>query len=152
MKTLKILLTIEVPDEVTSNMIDISAYQDGYIIYAHDINNEIIDINQSDQGNIEYCTDTAIPTEIFLLWGIGDLESKALGLEGYEDDDFVEQYIEEEDAFSKPKPIYDRSKFSKVLRQIEHDHDADFGITWQTLEGYLENYCRPDIAETTIAE
>ena len=132
MKTLKILLTIEVPDEVTPEMIDLSHYKDGYYIGAFDAASDPI-AHCSDNCWIEYCIDPMTPTVIFLVWGVGDFEDRALDLEGSGDDDHKED--------GDPKPRFDRSKFPEALHQMDHDHDANNGITWETIDYYLEEYC-----------
>jgi hypothetical protein len=138
MKTFKVLVSIDVPDDITPEMLHISGFQDGYFINANTAEGTIRDINNSDDGSIEYCTDTDNPTEIFLVWGIGDLETKALKNEVFEDDDYTGDVDDPDD---QPKPIYDRTKFPTALRQMGIGHDCNCGITWETIDYFLDEYC-----------
>lgn len=133
MKTLQLLIEIDVPDSVTPNQINISSYQDGYFISANDDDGETIDIDAPDDGNLRYCSDPNAPSQIFTVWGIDDLESRAISMEA--------ELNEDGEPVGKFKQLYDRSKFPETLRNIGHDHDANYGITWDTLDYYLNTYC-----------
>lgn len=37
--------------------------------------------------------------------------------------------------------IYDRSKFEYALERMIGKHDANIGITWDTIDHYLNEYC-----------
>jgi hypothetical protein len=37
--------------------------------------------------------------------------------------------------------IYDRSKFGDALRLLEKNHDCNYGITWNDIDHYLDEYC-----------
>lgn len=37
--------------------------------------------------------------------------------------------------------LYDRDKFHAAIRYMIEDHNADVGITWQTVREYLDRYC-----------
>lgn len=37
---------------------------------------------------------------------------------------------------------YDKSKFEAALYNMICDHDANLGITWDTIDYYLDTYCR----------
>jgi len=41
-------------------------------------------------------------------------------------------------------PLFDRSKFTEALECMCHDagEDPDYGITWDTVDQYLEHFCR----------
>ena len=47
------------------------------------------------------------------------------------------------DPADQPKRLYDRSKFSLALERMDHDHDCNNGITWDTIDYYLDEYCLP---------
>ena len=138
MKTINVVLTITVPDEVIPRQIKISSCDNGYIINAYNTDGEQINIGKGDNCTIDYCNDPITPSQIFICWGINDFEYRASILEGYTDD--IEESVIVE---NKPKsPIFDRSKFVEALGQMDHDHDANFGITWDTIDEYLDSYCR----------
>ena len=59
-----------------------------------------------------------------VYWHIDDFEMKATSLEEGE-----------------LKPIYDRTKFQDSLVNMIRQHDACLGITWDTIEVYLDEYC-----------
>ena len=39
---------------------------------------------------------------------------------------------------------FDKTKFSLALKLMIKDHDANTGITWDTVDYYLDTYCRKD--------
>lgn len=41
----------------------------------------------------------------------------------------------------KWKKIYDPLKFKYALEQMIRDHDCNNGITWDTIDYYLDQYC-----------
>lgn len=40
------------------------------------------------------------------------------------------------------KTIYDRSKFQYALELMIREHDCNYGIVWETIEDYLDEYCK----------
>ena len=38
--------------------------------------------------------------------------------------------------------LYDRSKFQESLEKMIHEHDANIGISWDTVDIYLNEYCK----------
>lgn len=40
--------------------------------------------------------------------------------------------------------LYDRDRFHAAIRYMIEDHNADIGITWQTVREYLNRYCLLD--------
>lgn len=74
------------------------------------------------------------PETISLVWSVGDFEGKAQELE--------EVYPDEGDEYTDEKPmLYDRSKFSEALSLMERRHDCNYGVTWETVEYYLNEHC-----------
>lgn len=67
-------------------------------------------------------------------WSIEDFEQRAKELENantdFETDEQV--YI----------PEYDRSKFEQALLDMIHKHDRNLGITWNTIDYYLDEWCK----------
>ena len=37
--------------------------------------------------------------------------------------------------------VYDESKFQNALYEMIRKHDANYGITWDTIDFYLDEYC-----------
>lgn len=62
-------------------------------------------------------------------WGIEDFESKAIE-------------IEEEEGIK-----YDRTIFKSALYTMIRDHDCNNGITWDTVEMYLNEYCKGKVGD-----
>lgn len=40
--------------------------------------------------------------------------------------------------------VYDRAEFEGALKIMIREHSADLGITWETVNTYLDEYCRKD--------
>lgn len=57
-------------------------------------------------------------------------------------EDFAEEAkrLEEEDM----EGIYDSEKFQDALEQMIDKHDAELGITWETIRCYLDDNCLKD--------
>ena len=49
--------------------------------------------------------------------------------------------VANEQEISKNTVIYDRSKFEEALRIMVHRHDATIGISWDTVEFWLDEVC-----------
>ena len=64
------------------------------------------------------------PNSRAVRWCVEDFEQKA-------------SEVEEVEGFV----IYDRSKFSEALDCMIENHDCNWGISWETLEHYLDDYC-----------
>ena len=43
--------------------------------------------------------------------------------------------------------VYDKTKFQDALETMIRKHDADIGICWETINVYLDEYCRKEIVE-----
>ena len=60
-------------------------------------------------------------------------------------DDFEARAIEKEEQDLKeytPRPVlYDRIRFEESLLAMISDHDCNIGITWDTIDYYLNEYC-----------
>ena len=66
----------------------------------------------------------AINPDIYTIsWCVEDMEHLA---KQYEDDD----------------TLYDREEFAYALEMAIDNHDANYGVSWDTLYHYLEEYCR----------
>jgi len=60
-----------------------------------------------------------------IIWAVEDFESRAEDMEG-------ENWRE----------IYDEDKFENALTSMIHDHDCNYGITWDSVDHYLNSYCK----------
>jgi len=60
-----------------------------------------------------------------ILWAVEDFESRAEDIEG-------ENWRE----------VYDENKFENALTAMIHDHDCNDGITWDSVDYYLNSYCK----------
>ena len=60
-----------------------------------------------------------------ISWSTEDFESRVKDMSG---DDW--------------KKIYDSSKFAQALDIMIGDHDANEGISWSTIDYYLDNFCK----------
>ena len=59
-----------------------------------------------------------------VLWHIDDFEQQA-------------QVAEEPTGLM----LFDRTKFQEVLESMIQHHDCNIGITWDTIDFYLDEYC-----------
>ncbi len=55
-------------------------------------------------------------------------------------DDFADRAEEMEGK--KWERVYDEKKFKNALKRMIHDHDCNDGITWETIDAYLESDCK----------
>lgn len=77
--------------------------------------------------------------EVVLLVNIIDMiQKKTEGMSyiGWSVEDFKYQASNQEDP-----SIYDETKFKDALDTMINKHDASIGITWKTIDIYLDNYC-----------
>jgi len=65
-----------------------------------------------------------------ISWGVDDFESRAIE---------KEEWKSENDEIPT---LYDRSKFQENLERMIHEHDCNVGISWDTIDVYLETYCK----------
>lgn len=70
---------------------------------------------------------------ISISWGVQDFEGQAVE---------KERELQEEKELAELPHLYDRTKFSEALHQMKHKHDANYGITWDTIDFYLNYMCR----------
>jgi hypothetical protein len=69
-------------------------------------------------------------------WSIEDFAEMACQKEGV-------YYNGEDPSTLKGKlKIYDPDKFQAALENMIAHHDAEIGITWDTIDAYLDNDCR----------
>lgn len=65
------------------------------------------------------------PGSNYIAWSVLDFEKRAIERGG-------EHYWEH---------LYDASKFQEALDIMIRKHDATVGITWDTIDYYLDNHC-----------
>lgn len=61
----------------------------------------------------------------YIIWSVEDFKEMALQLKGENWKDF-----------------YNEDNFPEALDLMIKNHDCDFGITWDTIKTYLNNYCK----------
>ena len=144
MKTLQLLLEITVPDQVTPEMIEVESFMQDFLIGATDENVHRIDLFEG-RAWLRECTEKDKPSVIFIIWGIDDFRSRAFEKEVDNDEEWAANHQDYDinllDPADQPKLLYDRSKFSLALERMEHHHDCNNGITWDTIDYYLDEYC-----------
>ena len=74
---------------------------------------------------IEQVENNYTPSWKSISWDVADFEGRALEKKGNE----WEKY-------------YDKSKFEDALERMISKHDAELGITWITIDFYLDEYCK----------
>lgn len=72
-----------------------------------------------------------------ITWDEEDFEQSAKDLEEW-------YYAREENKDKPVVEIYDRSKFTEALYKMIHEHNAEIGISWDTISIYLDEYCKID--------
>lgn len=68
--------------------------------------------------------------EGYIIWSVEDFESAAEAIEENKGD-----------GPDYPK-LFDRSKFKEALDRMINKHDCTIGITWDTIDWYLHQYCK----------
>jgi hypothetical protein len=87
-----------------------------------------------------------------IVWSVEDFEGRAREreIDNLEDDesdlfneDLAEQLHEDfEMEIPEENMLYDRSKFQDALESMIHHHDCTIGITWETIDYYLDEECK----------
>jgi len=98
----------------------------------------VIDKNDSDQQSMS--------------WSVSDFEERAIERELDEIED-VNPELHKRITYSEthiPIPpqyaLFDRSKFKTALATMIRKHDANNGITWDTIDYYLDEHCSKRVA------
>ena len=122
-------------DEIASSYLEVD---NGEETLTPEDNNGMATIElyeDNDRQNPIWTNQPKYPETISLVWGIGDFEGKAQELE--------EIYPDNGDQYTDENPmLYDRSKFGEALQLMERRHDCNYGVTWETVEYFLNEYCR----------
>ena len=88
---------------------------------------------RDDNGEVIWSNQPEYPDVIRIEWGVEDFEGRAIDKETMAD---------EREEYDEPILIYDRSKFAFALSIMEHKHDCNYGITWDTVDYFLDEYCK----------
>lgn len=70
-----------------------------------------------------------------IFWSVEDFEARAES----NFNDLKEYNPEELENINTWEELYDKSKFAEELEKMINSHDANFGITWETLDEYIGN-------------
>lgn len=117
-------LAIDDPDEAWDKVLDPIDNHDGSTMELFD-----------EKSNPIWTNKPEYPDEIRLIWTVDDFESKAQENE--------EVYPDEGDEYSEECPmLYDRSKFPYALSIMKDRHDCNCGVTWETVDDLLDEYCK----------
>lgn len=98
---------------------------------------ELYDPDIKDDGPV-WTNKPEYPSIIKIEWGVDDFESRASENEEYADDMKEGNRVEGEAT----ELIYDRTKFPEALNIMDQNHDCNIGITWDTIDEYLDEYCK----------
>lgn len=74
---------------------------------------------------IEFVEEKYVPRNKSITWNVEDFKMRAKQKEQ-----------------SNWKKVYDKSKFKEALKMMIHSHDAEIGITWDTLDYWLDEHCK----------
>lgn len=86
--------------------------------------------------------------EAHITWGTDDIEWAARKEEIYQLETNGKKVLagklESDSQMKIPSKhlIYDRKKFSEILHMMVDNHDSNEGLTWATVESYLDDHCR----------
>ena len=85
--------------------------------------------------SLDYCGDDERYTRIAL-------ERPLEYTMGWTVEDFVHRAAEIEESNRGGKTLYDPSKFEEALHCMVNNHDANMGISWDTVDFWLDEMCR----------
>ena len=57
-------------------------------------------------------------------------------------EDFEHQAAMYEEQTGEEGEVYDRSQFKDALNRMISNYDCNHGISWETVDYYLDEYCR----------
>lgn len=70
------------------------------------------------------------------------LETPLMEYMGWSVEDFEQRAADIEEFLESKEPVYDRSKFKLALTEMVRSHDAQIGLTWDTVDFWLDEICR----------
>lgn len=74
---------------------------------------------------INQIEDNYVPRATSITWSIEDFELRAEKLQG-----------------KRWKEVFNEELFQENLEEMINNHDANYGVAWESIDFYLENYCR----------
>lgn len=86
--------------------------------------------------------------EATITWTVDDVEWTARQEEIFQIEQAGNEALAEQLTSDSQLPIpnehriYDRTKFRETLHMMVDNHDANEGITWTTIESYLDDHCK----------
>lgn len=123
-------------------------------MYVSDITQKIRNFKEKYSGSVNLGTHAFLDEIIndikeigdeAVHWTIGDFLHKALDIEEPHlldpNIEYCDLSFEEGGALLR---IYDSNKFKDALDDMISSHDAEHGITWDTIDFYLNDYCKKD--------
>jgi hypothetical protein len=98
---------------------------------------EYVELSNSDRKQIKENTSIVFDKnknlKLPIYWSLLDFEGKAKSNFDYLKENEPEEFA----TFENWEQIYDKSKFSYELEQMISQHDANIGITWETIDAHL---------------
>jgi len=96
-----------------------------------DVRGFAIHLNNADPAGVRFLS----PGELGVYWSVDDFEHRA-----------KERFTLWQGRGEHPEDatwndIYDKTRFHYALQQMIDGHDAENGITWLTIDWFLEEYC-----------
>ncbi len=119
-------------------------------MYVSDLVNDITQFrdkiepkNDDLYAYLDYIIDQIkIIEETSVQWSVDDFLFQALGNEDVQmKDPNIEFYEITMDEAHKYLNKYDPAKFQYALERMIDKHDASIGITWNTIDFFLDEYC-----------
>lgn len=68
-----------------------------------------------------------------IIWSIDDFKGQA--------EENWKNHIKDYPNATKWEDVYDETQFEYALESMIRKHDANYGIGWQTVDYYLDEYC-----------
>jgi len=85
------------------------------------------------------------PGQACVVWSVEDFESQAKNRwENFTTDTVVNGKVAWKASHpnaTKMEDVYDPEKFEYALHSMVERHDAEYGITWDTVDIYLDDHC-----------
>ena len=70
------------------------------------------------------------------------LETPLMEYFGWSVEDFEQRAYALEEGLESKGAVYDRSKFKLALAEMVRNFDAEIGLTWDTVDFWLDEICR----------
>lgn len=93
--------------------------------------NQIVSLLENQESYLENLSKRCI------IWGVDDFISQAEERWNFTKDSFGDIYINA----TKWQDIYDEAEFEYALEKMIDKHDAEYGISWESINFYLDEFC-----------